>query len=104
MFNGSLGRLELEVVESQYRMPSAGDGLDGLIHGTQPHPHAEGATITLHKLWEKPEKLPAEIDHAGHGGGDKRMLNVLFGPTPGQKPESATRPNRVQMKKTVLWL
>lgn len=88
MFNGSQGRLELEVVESQYRIPSSGDGMDGLIHGTQPLPHAGGATITLHKLWQKPEKLPVEIDHAGHGGGDGRMLNVLFGPPPGQEPES----------------
>jgi len=27
-------------------------------------------------------------DHAGHGGGDDRMLNVLFGPAPGEKEET----------------
>lgn len=88
MFNGSLGRLELEVVESHYRAPSSGDGMDGLIHGTEGLPNAGGASVTLHKLWEKPMKLPAEIDHAGHGGGDVRMFNVLFGPTPGEVEET----------------
>jgi len=89
MFNGSLGRLELEIVESQFRVPSEfGDPMDGLIHGTAALPNAGGATVILHKLWQQPEKLPVEIDHTGHGGGDKRMMNVLFGPTPGQEPES----------------
>ncbi|KAG6836540.1 hypothetical protein H0H93_006920 [Arthromyces matolae] len=84
MFNGSHGRLELEVVESQYRIPSSGEGVS---HGTQPLPHAGDATVTLQRLWEKPEKLPVVYDHAGHGGGDKRMLNRLFGPRPGDDPE-----------------
>ncbi|KAG6831915.1 hypothetical protein H0H87_003413 [Tephrocybe sp. NHM501043] len=85
MFNGSHGRLELEVVESQYRIPSSGEGI---AHGTQPLPHAGGATVTLQRLWEKPEKLPVIYDHAGHGGGDKRMLSTLFGPKPGEAPEA----------------
>ncbi|KAG6896563.1 hypothetical protein C0992_007414 [Termitomyces sp. T32_za158] len=84
MFNGSNGRLELEVVESQFRIPSTSEGVS---HGTQPLPHAGLATVTLQRLWEKPEKLPVVHDHAGHGGGDKRMLNALFGPRPGEAPE-----------------
>lgn len=88
MFNGSLGRLELEVVESQYRLPADVDNADGVIHGTQPLPHAGDVTVTLQKLWQKPERLPVVVDHGSHGGGDKRMLNTLFGPLPGEQAET----------------
>jgi len=85
MFNGSHGRLELEVVESQYRIPR---NTDGLIHGPTALPNAGEVSVILHKLWEKPQKLPVQIDHAGHGGGDARMLSVLFGPVPGEKVDT----------------
>ncbi|KAJ6594098.1 NAD(P)-binding protein [Mycena capillaripes] len=88
MFNGSLGRLELSVVESQYRLPATDEGMEGLIHGTAALPNAGDATVTLHKLWQKPEVLPVKYEHAGHGGGDARMLSVLFGPEPGQEAET----------------
>ncbi|KAJ7703004.1 NAD(P)-binding protein [Mycena rosella] len=88
MFNGSLGRLELSVVESQYRVPATDDGMEGLIHGTAALPNAGDATVTLHRLWQKPTILPVKYDHAGHGGGDARMLSVLFGPAPGESAET----------------
>ncbi|TFK39895.1 NAD(P)-binding protein [Crucibulum laeve] len=88
MFNGSIGRLELEVVESQFRLLSDMEGMDGLIHGNRALPHAGDVKVTLHNLWQKPENIPVKIDHAGHGGGDKRMLNVLFGPLPGEAAET----------------
>lgn len=82
-FNGSLGRLELRVVESQYRVP--GDiGEDGV----SAPPVVGDASVTLHRLWQKPESLPVSWSHQGHGGGDERMLNVLFGPRPGEVRES----------------
>lgn len=91
MFNGSLGRLELEVVESQYRLPadhlsssSSSQGMSGLIHGTDALPNAGHAKVTVHPLWEKPYDVPVEYDHAGHGGGDERMLSVLFGAKDGE--------------------
>ncbi|TFK64964.1 NAD(P)-binding protein [Pluteus cervinus] len=87
-FNGSHGRLELEVVESEYRLRTEEDGMDGLIHGTASLPHAGDVRVTLQKLWEKPVRIPVQFDHSGHGGGDKRMLNVLFGPLPGEPPET----------------
>jgi hypothetical protein len=82
MFNGSRGRLELEVIESSFRLPFGRDGA-GVIHGNTAQPNAGGAKITLHPLWEQPKdiEIPDTYDHAGHGGGDKRMLSVLFGPT-----------------------
>lgn len=88
MFNGSLGRLELNVVESQYRLPANDEGMEGLIHGNAALPNPGDATVTLHKLWQKPEVLPVKYEHAGHGGGDARMLSVLFGPEPGKEAET----------------
>lgn len=89
MFNGSLGRLELEVVESQYRVPSDADNeMGGLIHGTNALPNAGGVRVTLQKLWEQPQQLPVKVDHGSHGGGDSRMLSVLFGPVPGEQADT----------------
>jgi hypothetical protein len=84
MFNGSQGRLELEVVESEFRLPSD-EG--GVTHGVSALPHAGGARVTLQRLWEKPQDLPIVIDHSAHGGGDVRMLSKLFGPLPGETRE-----------------
>ncbi|KAK7441552.1 hypothetical protein VKT23_016545 [Stygiomarasmius scandens] len=85
MFNGSRGRLELNVCESEYRLPSTSDNaMGGLIHGTGSLPNVGPTSVTLHPLWEKPKTLEAEVDHGAHGGGDKRMLSVLFGPREGE--------------------
>ncbi|KAJ7072142.1 NAD(P)-binding protein [Mycena amicta] len=74
MINGGSGRLELNVEMGSCTVSrlsqTAGD-----------------ATVTLHRLWSKPEILPVVYDHAGHGGGDARMLSVLFGPLQGVAPE-----------------
>ncbi|KAG7442027.1 uncharacterized protein BT62DRAFT_982591 [Guyanagaster necrorhizus] len=86
MFNGSEGRLELDgrlesdVVESDYRSPNDGEGLGRLIHGTNSLPHAGGTT--------KPQQLPVKVDHSAHGRGDIRMLSVLFGAKPGQEVDT----------------
>lgn len=87
MFNGNKGRLELEVVETAFREPAAAQTSGGAVHGTAATAHAGGASITVHKLWEPPQAIPipATYDHAGHGGGDVRMLSVLFGPRPGEE-------------------
>ncbi|KAF9490986.1 NAD(P)-binding protein [Pleurotus eryngii] len=71
-FNGSQGRLELEST------------MDGLIHETESLPHAGGVRVTLQNPWQKPTQLPVKVDHGSHGGGDTRMLSVLFGPLPAQ--------------------
>lgn len=76
------------MVESEYRLASDGEGLGGLIHGNSSLPHAGEVKVTLQRLWEKPENIPVVIDHGGHGGGDARMLNVLFGPVPGSEAET----------------
>jgi hypothetical protein len=54
MFNGTGGRLELEVEES---------------------------------MWQPPREVEIpEFDHAGHGGGDARMLRALFDGDDGSAP------------------
>jgi predicted dehydrogenase len=100
MFNGSAGRLELEVVESRWQPPrhqveSAG----GAIHGEVAMANAGGATLRLRKLWQAPADVPVAGDHGGHGGGDERMLTALYGPTtPSDVPEAgdAARQNANQ--------
>ncbi|KAF7797997.1 hypothetical protein EIP86_009206 [Pleurotus ostreatoroseus] len=56
----------------------------GQIHGNAPPPNPGEATVKLQRLWQKPELLPITMEHGSHGGGDRRMLSVLFGPLPGE--------------------
>jgi hypothetical protein len=90
MFNGSAGRLELEVVESRWQPPHTQvESAGGAIHGEVAMANAGGATIRLRRLWEPPADEPVVGDHGGHGGGDQRMLTALYGPTgPSDVPES----------------
>jgi len=76
MVNGTEGRLELDVEERSY-VSGAGDGAG----------RGEGSTtLTLRRHWEPPKDLDVEGgDGRGHGGGDKRLLDDLFG-TPGDDP------------------
>ena len=85
MFNGSHGRLELEIVESQFRLPKGPQITSGMVHGTEAMANAGGVRISVHPLWARPREIPVEYEHAGHGGGDARMLSVLFGPRPGEE-------------------
>lgn len=84
VFNGTKGRLQLSVVESTHRTPFSPSVMGGQIHGTTSAPNPGGVKVTLQRLWEEPVDLPVEVDHAAHGGGDTRMLNVLFGPKEGE--------------------
>jgi hypothetical protein len=56
----------------------------GGVHGTSPAPHVGPSRVSLHPLWEPSRALPLVVEHGSHGGGDTRMLNVLFGPRPGE--------------------
>ncbi|WP_217237904.1 Gfo/Idh/MocA family protein [Streptomyces sp. AC555_RSS877] len=80
MFNGSAGRLELEVEESRWQPPririSSGSGA---LHGDTAAEHAGGARLTLRPLWRPPVDVPLAAAHEAHGGGDPRMLDALFG-------------------------
>jgi predicted dehydrogenase len=89
MFNGSAGRLELEVTESRWQpRPGQARPTVGAIHGEVAMANAGGATIRVRRLWEPPADVPMTVDHGGHGGADERMLTALYGPAdPGGEPE-----------------
>ncbi|WP_405530100.1 Gfo/Idh/MocA family oxidoreductase [Streptomyces canus] len=81
MFNGSGGRLELEVEESRWQAPLTGiTSASGAVHGDTAADHAGGARLTLRPLWQPPVDVPLVTAHEAHGGGDPRMLDALFGP------------------------
>lgn len=80
MFNGTGGRLELEVEESAWQPPSTKlTSAKGAVHGDTALENAGGARILVRPLWQPPREVPIpEFDHAGHGGGDARMMRALF--------------------------
>ncbi|HVX46577.1 MAG TPA: Gfo/Idh/MocA family oxidoreductase [Mycobacteriales bacterium] len=77
MFNGTRGRVELDVTERSY------------VSGGEADPNAPGvpvdgepideARLLLRPTWEAPRQVPIEEGSGGHGGGDRRLLNDLFG-------------------------
>lgn len=80
MFNGSLGRLELEVVESSHRDPKGTSLSGGFVHGYPDAPNRGEVTVKLQRLWEPAQYLDVVVEKGDHGGGDLRMLDVIFGP------------------------
>ena len=88
MFNGSRGRLELEVVESAFVDPARARGVKGgpgvretaAQHGVNAAPEGGHTRMTLHPYWEpsRPVELPPVV-REGHGGADARMTADIFG-------------------------
>lgn len=70
VFNGSKGRLELDVLENSY-VNAGGDKTN------------EGATkykkITVFPMFAESYEVPIEEAEGGHGGGDPILLNDIFG-------------------------
>ena len=69
-FNGSKGRIEVNIVEQSYVNSGGEQSMEGAL--------AE-MSITVHPMFGKPYEV--KIDHAagGHGGGDPVLLNDIFG-------------------------
>ena len=70
MFNGDKGRLELEVVESAFRLPKIKGGAgatQGMVHGEEALPNEGSSKITLHPLWSTAQDVPFEVGVGGHG-------------------------------------
>jgi predicted dehydrogenase len=81
MVNGSRGRLELEVVESDHVSPTGSSHVKGAaLHGAQAPPEEGHARLTIHPYWTRPTEveLPPR-PRTGHGGADARMADTLFG-------------------------
>ncbi|EPE24642.1 NAD(P)-binding Rossmann-fold containing protein [Glarea lozoyensis ATCC 20868] len=70
VFNGTKGRLELDVVEMSYVNSGGEQGAEGAL---------EKCSITLRPLFEKPREIEVQGGLGGHGGGDPVLLNDLFG-------------------------
>ncbi|MGW0611519.1 Gfo/Idh/MocA family protein [Streptomyces sp. NPDC002788] len=100
MFNGSGGRLELEVEESRWQPALTGTtSAAGAVHGDTASAHAGGARLTLRPLWQPPVDVPLTVAHEAHGGGDPRMLDALFGPAEPGRPAglaAATHPTATE--------
>ncbi|KAF2968307.1 hypothetical protein GQX73_g5255 [Xylaria multiplex] len=69
-FNGTGGRLEMEVVENSYVNSGGEQAAEGSL---------EKRTLLLRPLFEKPREIEIEEGNGAHGGGDTVLLNDLFG-------------------------
>ncbi|MFF5476587.1 Gfo/Idh/MocA family protein [Streptomyces sp. NPDC012935] len=79
-FNGSEGRLELLVEESTWTRPQPRtDTSDPVLHGAEVEDTAGRTELLLRRFWEKPREIKVATGEGGHGGGDVRMLEDLFG-------------------------
>ncbi|MEU8248576.1 Gfo/Idh/MocA family oxidoreductase [Nonomuraea sp. NPDC048916] len=74
-FNGTRGRVELEVCERPWTPPHA--AVDPSAASKE---HATGSweRLTLHRHWHVPEEVPIEQGAGGHGGGDRLLLDDVF--------------------------
>jgi predicted dehydrogenase len=86
MVNGSRGRLELEVVESDFVSPDGARTVKGgpdagaALHGVGAPVEDGHARLTIHPFWAKPVTVDLpERSRTGHGGADVRMAATLFG-------------------------
>lgn len=87
--NGTLGRLELDVVERGAVL--AGEGLHPVLDpsaadaGESGSLRPEGERLLLQRHWEAPVEIPIRSEAGGHGGGDALLLADVFA-GPGHDP------------------
>jgi predicted dehydrogenase len=70
VFNGSKGRLEVNVTEKSYINAGGEKGEEGAL---------TGKSIVFNPMFGKPYNITFEEGKGGHGGGDLVMLNDIFG-------------------------
>jgi predicted dehydrogenase len=92
MVNGSRGRLELEVVESDHVSAAGAGELKGAaVHGVAEAAERGWATLTVRPFWAPPRDVPLpDVSREGHGGADGRMTAVLLGAETDPLARSAT--------------
>ena len=81
MVNGSKGRLELEVVESDHVAPAAAGAVKGAsLHGADAAAEQGWYRLLVCPYWRPPYEVDVPgYTRTGHGGADARMNAVLFG-------------------------
>jgi predicted dehydrogenase len=93
MVNGSKGRLELEMVESDHVDPAlAGTAKGAVVHGESAAGERGWMRLSVHPFWEPSREITVPgYTRGGHGGADARMTAVLFGgaPSTGLAPAAA---------------
>ena len=79
-FNGSKGRLELDVMESDHVSPAGAGQVKGAqLHGGAAAAESGGYALTVRPYWQPPRQVAVPgYTRSGHGGADSRMTNVLF--------------------------
>jgi hypothetical protein len=88
MVNGSQGRLELEVIESDHVSPEA---TGEVKQGDEVPPEQGAVTLTLRPYWKPPHAVELQPhERGGHGGADRRMTGVLLGGRTDPLARSAT--------------
>ncbi|WP_067968306.1 Gfo/Idh/MocA family oxidoreductase [Nocardiopsis trehalosi] len=74
---GSTGRLELDVTESPSTPRGRTDAAP--VRGMPAPKESTTSRLLLRPHWEEPREVPVRVGEGGHGGGDTRMLDDLFG-------------------------
>lgn len=69
-FTGTKGRMELEVVEKVYINASGDSSTEGVVKGKK---------LTVYPMFETPYEVKIKEGVGSHGGGDKVMLDYIFG-------------------------
>ncbi|GAA0931337.1 Gfo/Idh/MocA family oxidoreductase [Nonomuraea longicatena] len=84
--NGTLGRVELDVVEREWADPGAAAALGKGARRLEPgSTRTRGERLVLQRHWEPAREIPIPKGRGGHGGGDRLLLDDLFGPRDGER-------------------
>lgn len=70
VFNGTKGRLEVDILEKSYVNSGSDQKLEGAL---------EKISIRVNPMFDEPYEVKVETSEGGHGGGDPVLLNDLFG-------------------------
>ncbi|WP_269524522.1 Gfo/Idh/MocA family oxidoreductase [Coraliomargarita parva] len=87
-FNGTKGRLEIDVTEKAYVSGSEGDhNLSRNVKGSSAHKVLEPTTLLYRPHWGEPQKIELEeTNSGGHGGADEILLEDVFSQNPPEDP------------------
>ena len=78
-FNGTKGRLEIEIVENGYVSSAEFDQNNPDFNMTEDQKVSKTSEkITLQKLWGQPQEITWDEGAGGHGGGDMKLLRDVF--------------------------